>query len=307
MDQDYIPDISARHMAAVLAVAEYRSFVAAAASLRTSQPALTRSIKRVEDILGVQLFERSTRNVAITQAGREFVAVARRVSNDLRITVENMRELADQKRGQVIVSSIISLANGVLPMAIATYRRENPGIEIQIRDGIHDNVNQDVKSGVADFGLNYLGDVPDTLDMQRLGRGRFDLVVDHTHDLAKSRRKKVRFDELDGIPLISMPPEAQTRQVLDTTAAIRGIQLRHAVVVSQIPTLLSFVRAGAGVGFVPSASITGNLGDGLVQLAVCEPEIALDIGVVQLKGRSLSPAAQGLLHAIKQDWPTINA
>jgi DNA-binding transcriptional LysR family regulator len=307
MDQNYIPDISARHMAAVLAVAEYRSFVAAAASLRTSQPALTRSIKRVEDILGVQLFERSTRNVAITQAGREFVAVARRVSNDLRITVENMRELAEQKRGQVIVSSIISLANSVLPQAIAAYRGENPGIEIQIRDGIHDNVNQDVKSGVADFGLNYLGDVPDTLEMQGLGRGRFDLVVCRSHDLATSGRKKVRFDELDGLPLVSMPPEAQTRQVLDTTAAVRGIQLRHAVVVSQIPTLLSFVRAGAGVGFVPSASITGNLGEGLVQLAVHQPEIALDIGIVQLKGRSLSPAAAGLLNAIRQDWPAINA
>lgn len=307
MYQNYIPDISARHMAAVLAVAEYRSFVAAAASLRMSQPALTRSIKRVEDILGVQLFERSTRNVAITLAGREFVAVARRISNDLRITVESMRELADQKRGQVIISSIISLANGVLPHAIADYRRQNPGIEIQIRDGIHDNVNQDVKSGVADFGLNYLSDTPETLDEVNLGLGRFDLIAGHTHDLAKARRKKVRFDELDGVALVSMPPEAQTRQVLDTTAAIRGIQLRHAVVVSQIPTLLSLVRAGAGVGLVPSASVTGNLGDGLVRLKIHEPEIALDIGIVQLKGRSLSPAAEGLLMAIQKSWQTINA
>jgi DNA-binding transcriptional LysR family regulator len=307
MDQNYIPDISARHMAAVLAVAEYRSFVAAAASLRTSQPALTRSIKRVEDILGVQLFERSTRNVAITQAGREFVAVARRISNDLRITVERMRELADQKRGQAIISSITSLANSVLPNAIASYRQQNPSIEIQIRDGIHDNVNDDVKSGIADFGLNYLGDAPETLEMQSLGMGRFDLIVGQSHELAKSQRKKVRFDELDGIPLISMPPEAQTRQVLDSTAAIRGIQLRHTVVVSQIPTLLSFVRAGAGVGFVPSALITGNLGDGLVQFAVYEPEIALEIGIVKLKARSLSPAAEGLLAAIKQIWQSINA
>lgn len=307
MDQNYIPDISARHMAAVLAVAEYRSFVAAAASLRTSQPALTRSIKRVEDILGVQLFERSTRSVEITQAGREFVAVARRISNDLRITVGNMRELADQKRGQVIISSIISLANGVLPKAIADYRQQNPGIEIQIRDGIHDNVNQDVKSGVADFGLNYLSDTPEVLKTLSLGLGRFDLIVSHSHDLARSGRKKVRFDELDGLSLVSMPPEAQTRQVLDNTAAIRGIQLRHAVVVSQIPTLLSLVQAGAGVGLVPSASVTGNLGDGLVQLAVCEPEISMDIGIVQLKGRSLSPAAEGLLAAIMQSWSTINA
>ncbi len=303
MDPSFIPDINARHMAAVLAVAEYRSFVAAASALRTSQPALTRSIKRVEDILGVQLFERTTRTVEITEAGREFIAVAQRITNDLRITVESMRELAEQKRGQVIISSIISLANGVLPQAIAAYREDRPGIEIHVRDSIHGNVVDDVKSGVADFGLNYLADIPDTMETLRLGEGHFDLVVGQSHRLARARREVIRFDDLVDIPLVSMPPESQTRQVLDRNAAIRGIRLHHTVVVSQIPTLLSIVRAGAGVGFVPSASISGTLADGLVRLKVEEPRISLDIGLVKLKDRVLSPAAEGLLQTIREHWP----
>src|SRR5579871_4605091 len=69
------PDVGTRQLEAVLALAEYGSFVAAAARLRISQPALTRSIKRLEAQLGVQLFERSTRRVQITAAGREFAAV----------------------------------------------------------------------------------------------------------------------------------------------------------------------------------------------------------------------------------------
>ncbi len=303
MNSNHIPDIGARHLAAVLAVAEYRSFIAAAAALHTSQPALTRSIKRVEDILGVQLFERTTRTVRVTEAGREFIAVAQRISNDLRITVESMRELAEQKRGQVIVSSILSIANGVLPDAIAAYRKDRPGIEIQIRDGIHGDVIEDVKSGVADFGLNYLKDIPDTFDALRLGQGYFDLIASPAQVFGKSGRKRVRFDELAGVPLISMPPESQTRRMLDTTAAVRGIELQHAVVVSQIPTLLSFVRAGVGVGLVPSASISGSLGDDLVRLTVHEPKISLDIGIVRLKDRSLSPAAEGLLAEIRSHWP----
>jgi DNA-binding transcriptional LysR family regulator len=66
-----VPDLSARQLHAVLAVVEYNSFIAAAAFLKTSQPALTRTIKRVEDVLGVRLFDRSTRRVEITAAGIE--------------------------------------------------------------------------------------------------------------------------------------------------------------------------------------------------------------------------------------------
>jgi DNA-binding transcriptional LysR family regulator len=110
-----VPDLSARQLQAVLAVAEYNSFIAAAAFLKTSQPALTRTIKRVEDILGVRLFDRSTRRVGITAAGKEFVAVAERMLNDLRISVRSMREIGEEQRGQIIISSIMSVANGLLP------------------------------------------------------------------------------------------------------------------------------------------------------------------------------------------------
>ena len=64
-----VPDIRARELLTVMALAEYGSFVAAAAYLKTSQPALTRTIKRVERVLGVTLFARNTRRVEITAAG----------------------------------------------------------------------------------------------------------------------------------------------------------------------------------------------------------------------------------------------
>ena len=107
--------------------------------------------------------------------------------------------------------------------------------------------------------------------------------------------------------MVSLPPEAQTRRLLDATAALRGIQLRHTLVVSQIPTLLAFVRAGIGVGLVPSEAMSGDLGDGLVRLSVRDPKITLDIGIVRIRGRSLSPAANGLLTTIEHHWKTINA
>jgi DNA-binding transcriptional LysR family regulator len=97
-----LPEINSRQLAAVLAVAEYRSFIAAAAHLGISQPALTLAIKRLEQTLKVQLFARSTRNVRITAAGREFVAMSERLLNDLKL---GMRSSTSYPTGSAARSS----------------------------------------------------------------------------------------------------------------------------------------------------------------------------------------------------------
>src|SRR5262245_26945558 len=89
-----VPDLRTRELRAVVALAEYGSFVSAASFLKTSQPALTRAIKRVEKILGVTLFARSTRQVEITAEGREFVAVSERVLKDLQLMIRSLRDLS---------------------------------------------------------------------------------------------------------------------------------------------------------------------------------------------------------------------
>src|SRR5690242_3983992 len=137
------PDIGSRQLEAVLALAEYGSFVAAAARLRLSQPALTRMVKRLEAELGVRLFDRSTRRVEITAAGRAFAAVAERMLNDLGITVQSVREAAQEGRGLVVVSSVMSVAGGLLPRMIAAYRDDRPGVEIHVREGIYATILDD--------------------------------------------------------------------------------------------------------------------------------------------------------------------
>src|SRR6202162_2261255 len=82
MSTSGLPDLTSRQLETVLALAEYGSFIAAAALLKTSQPAVTRTVKHVEQVLGIKLFDRSTRSVQITDAGKEFVGVAGRAPKD---------------------------------------------------------------------------------------------------------------------------------------------------------------------------------------------------------------------------------
>ena len=114
---------------------------------------------------------------AITAAGKEFAAVAGRMLNDLKITLQSMRELSDQRRGQIIISSIMSVANGKLPGLVSAYRRDYPGIELHVRDGVHGTVIEDVRSGTADFGITYLDDLPDPFVSVPIGSEAFTVVL----------------------------------------------------------------------------------------------------------------------------------
>jgi DNA-binding transcriptional LysR family regulator len=293
-----IPDLTARQLQAVLAVADYGSFIAAAAHLQTSQPALTRIIKRIEQLLGVALFERSTRRVHITAAGREFVAVAERMLNDLRITVHSMREIADEQRGQVIVSSIMSVANATLPRIAGLYRKDRPGIEIHVREGVHGTVLEDVRSGIADFGITYVEDLPDGIDTVALGSEAFKVVLPKSHALAK--RRTLPLSALDGVPLVSLPNDSRTRRIIDAAAVAAGIALRHAVTVTQFATTMSFVRAGVGLAIVPGSVAIGLPHLGLIAKPLVAPALRRELGVIALRGRALSPAASGLMALLRK-------
>lgn len=295
-----LPDFSARQLEAVLALAEYGSFVAAAARLRLSQPALTRAIKRLETALGVRLFDRSTRRVQITAAGREFAAVAERMLNDLGITVQSVREVAQERRGLVVLSTIMSVAGGVLPSIVAAYRAERPGVEIHIREGVHATVLEDVRSGVSDFGIGYVDELPDFVVGTALGRETFCAVMPARHKLAG--RRKVSLADLASETIVALPTGSRTRRTIDAAAATVGVPLRQMVVVTQLATMLAFVGAGVGVGLVPRGTTRGPLARGLRAVPLSEPRLVHRLGLIALREREPTPAASGLLAFLRREW-----
>src|SRR5262249_45732891 len=103
------------------------------------------------------------------------------------IGIENMRELATQQRGQIIVSSIMSLAHVTVPEIIAGYNRQFPGVEIHLRVGVQGNVQDDIHSGLADFGLGYVADVPELFTTQSRGAESFYVVLPLRNGRAHAR------------------------------------------------------------------------------------------------------------------------
>src|SRR5258708_6990847 len=116
------------------AVPDARTFTAAAHRFKVAQPALSLNIRDLESRLRARLFDRTTRRVERTAAGREFLESVAKLSIGVECAVQNDRDLADRRRGRLVVAAPPLLAALIVPGAIADYKKRFPGIEVTVVD-----------------------------------------------------------------------------------------------------------------------------------------------------------------------------
>jgi DNA-binding transcriptional LysR family regulator len=289
-----LPDLSAKELLAIVAIAEYGSFVGASSFLKMSLPTLSRTVKRVEKVVGVVLFERSTRRVEITPAGRHFVAVAQRLLSDLQLSLQHLGDVAAEQRGQVIVSTFPVFAHETLPPILREYRVSRPQVQIQIRQGRFGVVLEDVLSGLADFGISYVDSLPETVQRVNLRREPLYVVIPHDHPLG-SKSQRVALKDLQKQPMISLPGDSYTRRVIEGATSAAGIWLDHSVIVPGFLDILNLVMAGVGIGIVPGGVLADRFLSRMKVRLLTQPALSLSVGLVALRTRHVTPAAAGLI------------
>ncbi len=210
--------MSMKHLRAVVTLARFGSFIAAASYLRISQPGLSRIIQQAEGRLGAKLFVRGTRSVSQTEAGREFTPAAERLLGELLQQSQKVRELDGQMRGQLIISSLMSISHRVLPAALVTFRKKHPKMHVQIREGLTSAVHEDVRSGVADFGIGNAMDLAEGVVAESIVHEACYVVTPKRHRLGAL--SFASFKDIGDEPMISMPSDSGLRRTLDVAPVI---------------------------------------------------------------------------------------
>lgn len=290
-------DLSTKHLQAVASVARYSSFIAAAADMGISQPAVSRLVHQAEYRLGVLLFARTTRHVALTAAGREFVPAAERMLSDFTLQVEQARGLSDQLRGRLVISSLMSITHHVIPAALREYRKKHPHIQVQVREGLGSEVQEDIQTGVADFAVANARGLLDNMIVDTRVRESCYAVLPPGHRLAKL--KSVTLKQLAGEAMVSMPLESGLRRLVDGVAVANGISLNHLTVVDQFGSMFDFVAAGLGLSVAPASALPPSRHSPVVTRPLRSPSMVREIGIVRLANRPLSPAANGFLEIFR--------
>jgi LysR family carnitine catabolism transcriptional activator len=286
-----------RHIEAFLAVARLRHFTRAAAALHLSQSALTVQIRQLEAALGVRLFDRNNRRVALTQAGRELVAPFERISADVSAVIQHARDLSTHQRGTVTVGALPSVAAGVLPQAVAALARAHDRIVVRVRDAVAARLIDFVKGDEVDFGLGCLVRPDPDVIAEPLFSDRLAAFVPAGHPLA--RRRSLRLRDLGAHPLILTGQDTSVRQLLERTLADQRLPIQIAQEVTYMSTAIGLVEAGCGVTILPETAITADLARRVQVVAIREPVLRRDVAILMRAGRSRSPAAERLIATLR--------
>ena len=283
---------------ALIEVGTRLNFNAAAAVLHISQPALSRRIDKLESALQTRLFERSTRRVALTDSGRQFLAHAQRMIDELDEAVAGVVAQDAQRAAIVTIACVPSVANRLLPRVLQAFRERHPGVRVKVFDESAPLVLEQVRTGAADFGLNFVGAQLADIDFEPVHSERYVLVMRRDHRFAK--RRSIAWRELADERMVSVSTSSGNRTVLDQAVARLKRRPVAFYETNHVAGAIGMVEAGLGVAALPRLAIASDTHHVLVGVPLVQPAVDRTLGLLMRKGRVLhAPAA--LLYAMLRE------
>jgi LysR family transcriptional regulator, carnitine catabolism transcriptional activator len=282
-------NITLKQIKAFLAVAQSGSFTAAANRLHLTQSAVSVLISQLERQFGLRLFDRTTRLVQPTDAGRNFYSVAEKVLADLHHALSSSQELVAKKRGRVAVAATPLMASILLPKAIAQYTALYPGISVILKDTLAAQIQSKVREGEVDFGIGTYEKSGRELSAETLMADTLVLICPAAHPLA--RKTRVAWRDLAGHPLIELTRDNSVGQLVSDCLAEAGVGVHAGYEVSFLSTVVAMVDAGLGVAVLPSYAKPITRLYNIQVRKLVDPEIRREISFLTRQGRSLSAAA----------------
>jgi len=280
-------NVSLRQLRAFLAVAKLRHFRRAAESLHLTQPAVSRHIADLEIELDVRLFDRTTREVVPTEAGRYLESAVERVLDELESVLAHVHSESERRHGKVRVAAAPTLSSGLMPQCIAACARDYPELTVQLHDQAQILVLDSVRGGEVDFGLAIEPADSEAFDSETILHDPFVLVCRRDHPLAKLAA--VPWKKLRGEPLVLLDHTSGSRRLIDDQLVMHRVEADVVQQAGHTHTAFGMVEAGLGISVIPSLSLPAS--DQLV-VRPLTPIAKRAITLIRRRHRSLSPVAE---------------
>jgi DNA-binding transcriptional LysR family regulator len=286
-------DLTLHQLEIFTRVARSGSFTQAARELLLSQPVLSRTVRDVERVLGTKLFERTTRSVELTAAGREFLVIAEDILAGYRTGMTRFAGYRAGDRGTITLSALPSIAATLLPPAVSAFLAERPGVRFTILDGTTQEALDHARSGTADLAFTEIAGPDPGLVTRPLREEPMLAVLPAGHRLAA--RPGLTWADLAGETFIAFTVDSSIRRLTDLAFTRAEVTPTAVVETRTVATAAGMIAAGLGVSAMPELVLPLASFAPVVARPLDSPAVTRKLAVHTRRQPPLSPAAARFL------------
>jgi DNA-binding transcriptional LysR family regulator len=285
-------DVTLRQLRALVTVARTGSISKAAEALSLTPPAISLQMRRLEEVAGLPLVERTAEGLRPTDAGQEILAATRHIEAALSECGEALDALKGGNRGKVSVG-VVSTAKYFAPRALADFAKSYPNAEMRLQVGNRQETVAALRNYELDFAV--MGRPPDDfeVEMSVIGDHPHIIVGPPDHPLAK--RKEIPLASLAGETFLLREQGSGTRMLMQRLFLEAGLNPNIGMEIGSNETIKQAVMAGLGIALISAHTVSAEIRDGrLAALNVKGLPVIRQWFVVKREDKRLPPAAQAL-------------
>ena len=286
-----------QHLRYFLAVARTGGFTQAARLMNVTQPTVSSAVLDLEKSMGVQLFNRDNRHVALTTEGRLLLSYAVQVEDLLEEASERLQRSDLEPGGGFQFGAVDAAVIYLLPEILKEYMRRYPGVVLKTQVASSRYLIDDLLMQRSEFALIHLPYIHPKIDAVPIYRDDLPLVVGPEHRFA--RGPSVALVEVVEEPLILFHADSVSRKVVDEKLAEAGLTPGAVMELHSPEAMRKLVETGVGISFLPRLTIRESLASGALKtVEVRGVAFEREIGVAWRRGRYFGRAVRLLLEAV---------
>ncbi len=285
-------------------VAKHLNFTKAASSLHISQPSLSKTIKNMEDTLGVPLFYRSSKQLELTDAGKALLNNAKAVIEAFNNLTSELNDIVNLKKGEVRIGIPPIIGAAFFSKIISQFIESYPDIQVTLTEVGSKKIKDGVDEGNLDIGL--ICNLPiqkNSFETIKLLKDPLMLIVHKEHPLTK--KKTVEFKDIENEPIIQYRNDFSLHDSIMEECSRNGFYPHVVCESSQKEFMVEMVEAKLGIALLPSKICANIQNDTIVAIPFKQPKVNLELGMIWKKNKYLPFAVRAFIETAKKH-PLVN-
>ncbi|MDP3252604.1 MAG: LysR substrate-binding domain-containing protein [Hydrogenophaga sp.] len=285
-----------RHLRYFDAVAETQNFTRAAERLHVTQSTLSHQIRQLEEELGLVLFDRGHKRVALTEAGEMLRSHLMPALQQIDRGLQSLKHAPESLAGELRIGATHSFNTRLVPLCVSAFLGHHPGIKVSVEELSAELIARRLVSGHLDLGVSYRPDDRTELWFEPLYNEELKLVVAASHPLA--RRRRVRMVELHHCRMVLLPAQFSTRKLLDDCFEAAGAQPLVIAELNSIAPMIELIRQTDLAGIIAETAVMPAADLRVVPIE--DPTPIRTPGLLWKKGANRSPIVKHMASVIRR-------